>query len=320
MVSAETTPLVSVVIPTYGRPDYLPEAVRCVAEQTHERVELVVVDDHSPEPIEPAVSDVDVDRLERAEVVRHEENRGANAARCTGISRSMGEFVAFLDDDDLWDSRYLERVVDRFEDGGSDVGVVLVGARVVDDDGERIGSVTPAADGRVTEAILRGTVQAGSFSRFVVRRSVLDAAGVPDDRLPSLQDKEWHIRLSTQCRYASVPDLLVTRRYTSHDQITDDYEAKRDVSVPLLLQEHRDLAAAYGRGTERRFVASLTRTLGFSALRNGSYRAALKHFLAALGRDPTDTTSYLYLLVALGGPMTYKPARHVRRAVRNSRT
>ncbi|MFC7021040.1 MULTISPECIES: glycosyltransferase family 2 protein [Haloarcula] len=312
------SPLVSVVIPTYGRPEFLIDAVQSVVDQTYPEVELVVVDDHSPDPVEPSLADIPFDELARAEVVRHEENRGGNAARRTGIERSSGEFVAFLDDDDHWDPTLVERVVSVFQAAGPDVGVVMAGTRIVDEDGDEIGRVVPDAEGDVTEGILRGTVRAGSFSRFTVRRSVVDATGLPDERLPSWQDLEWHIRLSARCEYASLRDAVVTRRVTSHDQITDDFEAKRDVSYPLLLEKHRPLAAEFGRGTERRFVATLTLTLGFSALRNGYYATAVRTFGRAIRYDPLAPKAYLYLLLALGGPLTYKPAKGLRRKLKAS--
>lgn len=60
----ESAPLVSVVIPTYGRPEFLPDAVESVASQTYPNVELVVVDDHSPDPVEPVLDDLSLDTLD----------------------------------------------------------------------------------------------------------------------------------------------------------------------------------------------------------------------------------------------------------------
>jgi glycosyltransferase involved in cell wall biosynthesis len=318
MKTSAEPPLVSVVIPTYGRPEFLIDAVQSVVNQTYPEVELIVVDDHSPDPVEPFLTDISFDDLAHADIVRHKQNRGGNAARRTGIERSRGEFVAFLDDDDYWDPTLVEHVVSVFQESGPDVGVVMAGTRIVDEDGEELGKVVPDAAGEVTEGILRGTVRAGSFSRFTVHRGVIDATGPPDERLPSWQDLEWHIRLSTRCEYASLREPVVTRRVTSHDQITDDFEAKRDVSYPLLLEKHCPLAAEFGRETERRFVATLTLTLGFSALRNGYYATAVRTFGRAIQHDPLVPKAYLYLLIALGGPFTYKPARGLRRKLQAS--
>ncbi|SEO22829.1 Glycosyltransferase involved in cell wall bisynthesis [Halogranum amylolyticum] len=306
-----TTPLVSVVIPTYGRPEFLPDAVESVAAQTYPNVELVVVDDHSPEPVEPVLSALSLGTLEWR-CLRHEENEGANAARRTGIESTDGEIVAFLDDDDYWEPTAVERIVEAFLAGGPEVGAVAAGVRIVDADGEQIGRTIPEYDGDITERILRGELQAATFSRFAVRRSAVEAAGYPDERFPSWQDKEWHIRLSQHCRYASVAEPLVVRRVTGHGQITDDFERKRDVSYPLLVEKHGSLAATYGSDCARQFVGHLNATLGFSALRNGYYRDAVVHLLRSLRYDPTRRSTYGYLALALTGPVSYPPARRLK--------
>ncbi len=88
------------MIPTYGRPEFLEDAVRSVADQTYDPLELVVVDDCSPAPVETQFTEADLGELHNVRFLRHEENQGANAARNTGIRAGNGEFIAFLNDDD----------------------------------------------------------------------------------------------------------------------------------------------------------------------------------------------------------------------------
>lgn len=88
----------TVVIPTYGRPRFLEEALASIIAQTHRPIEVVVVDDCSPFAVQvelPADAGVDV------VTVRHARNMGPGAARNTGLAHSNGTFVTFLDDDDL---------------------------------------------------------------------------------------------------------------------------------------------------------------------------------------------------------------------------
>ncbi len=309
---------VSVIIPTYGRPEYLNHAIRSVADQTYGAVELILVDDHSPNPVEPLIDDAAFESIASVDIIRHEENRGANAARCTGIEAANGTIVAFLDDDDTWHPTYLERVIEAFDRSGPKVGVVMAGEQVVNKDNVQIGSDIPACGGDILKEILQGTVRTATFSRFAVRQSVIESAGMPDDRFPSWQDKEWHIRLSQHCQYESVSEILVTRRIADHDQITDNFEGKRDISYQLLLAKHRELAAEFGRQTEQKFLASLTQTVGFSALRNGYYTQSVKYLFRAIRYDPTVPATYLYLLSALGGPLTYEPAKRLKHTIAGS--
>ena len=309
-------PLVSVVVPTYGRPEYLEEALRSVADQTYEPLELIVVDDHSPEPAAPVVEGLNLD-VPTVRCLRHEENRGANAARNTGIREVDGEFIAFLDDDDRWLPTYLDRAIGAFED--PDVGLVTVGARVVDGQSRERGVYRPTFSADPLDDLLDGTL-AGSFSRFVVRASVIERAGSLDERLPSWQDWEWQFRLAQHCRFGSVPEPLVIRRIADHDQLTDDFERRRDVSYPVLLERHREAIARRGRRDERRFVAVLSRSLAASALQDGRYAAAIRYLLRALRNEPRATDTYLYLAAAVGGPLTHGPLKRLRRGMRRLST
>ena len=301
-------PLVSVVIPTYDRPEYLERAVRSVAEQTYPAIELVVVDDCSPVPAAETLNGIDTNEISKVNCIRHDENRGANAARNSGIRHATGEFVAFLDDDDRWLPGKVSRQVRRFESGSSDLGVVTVGSRIVNEDGAQIGSVQPDLEGNVLGSLLRGAV-VGTFSLLMVRSSTISRAGLPDESFPSWQDREWNLRLAQHCSFSSIDEILVERRVGADRRISDDYERKRDISYPRLLEKHRQVASRLGHLTERRFVATLTRTLAFSGLSNGYYRESIKYLLIALAYYPFDSKTYLYLCVAVGGPITFKPAQ-----------
>lgn len=304
-VDDPSAPLVSVVITTYNRPDLLPRAVESVRNQTYENVEILVVDDCSATP---AASVLEAGPNLR--VVRHEENRGANAARNTGIRESSGEFVAFLDDDDTWDPTKLARQVEAFDEG---VVMVYTGSRSVDDDGEVISRFRPRMRGDVTTDLFAG-VHIGGFSLIMVRRSAIDDAGTLDERFPSWQDREWYVRLSLVGEFEYVDAPLVTHR-SPPDQISRDFEQKRDVSYPLFLQKHRPVAASYGRKHERKLVASLSHTLGASALYCGHYREAVRYLAKSLRTDPLRPRTAAYLLLALGGSRTYKGAQRLKRGL-----
>jgi len=304
---------VSVVVPTYGRSALLPDALRSVGEQTYDDIELVVVDDHSPEPVAPLVADLDLG-TGSVTVIRHDENRGANAARNTGIEASSGEFVAFLDDDDYWRPETLERQLRTLLAGGPEVGLVTVGMRIVDGTGEPIGLTLPtiSPDDHPVDALASGA-SVGSFSRLMVRRTAIDAAGLTDERFPCWQDWEWEFRLANHCRFTSIDEPLVVRRQTDADQITDNFDARRSVAYPLLREKHRATAAARGLAVERAFEAELARTLGASALPAGEYVTGIRYLLRALRYEPTDARTYLYLALAAGGPLSYRLAVGVKR-------
>lgn len=298
-----TAPLVSVVLPTYDRPDQLRRAVDAVATQTYEPVELLVVDDHSPEPAAEALAEVDETAFAALRVMRHEENRGANAARTTGIRAATGEFLAFLDDDDRWAPTKLARQVDAFERGGPEVGVVYTGARYVYPEGER--TIPARVEGEVTDAILTGA-SVGEFSAAMVRASAIDLAGLPDERFPSWQDREWLLRLSRCCEFRAIPEPLTVRHWDHEGRIGSQYRRRKDVAFPLFVETHRALARE--RGLEGPFVAALLETLVMDAARTGHYGEARGLALRAIRRQPSRVTPWLFLAACLGGGLTYRPA------------
>src|SRR5262245_10224002 len=92
---------VSVVIPTYNRARTLGRAVQSVLRQAGIDLELVVVDDGSTEPPGDNLAEV-MANDRRVRCIRHTENRGAQAARNSGIREARGGWIAFLDSDDYW--------------------------------------------------------------------------------------------------------------------------------------------------------------------------------------------------------------------------
>lgn len=297
-----TAPKVSVVLPTYDRPERLREAVRSVGSQTYGNVELVVVDDHSPTPAAETLSAELVDGT-TVRIIRHKENKGANEARNTGIDAADGDFVAFLDDDDQWVPRKLARQVAAFDDADDEVGVVYTGTVYDYGTYERTVLFSNRSDG--TEALLGGE-SFGQFSTLMVSAGVLAASGNLDTRFPSWQDRELLLRLSKHCKFKPVEEPLTVRRRVSDEQsITDNFEEKRDISYPLFLEKYRDLAASYGM--EQEFVASLSGKLGTCALKNGYYDDARKYLFKSLSHGPFDRSRWIYALISLGGAYTYEP-------------
>lgn len=313
----DRSPLVSVVLPTHNRPEFLKRAVRSVENQTYPAIELLVIDDRSSTPAAETLSDVETDSISSVRCLRNEENMGANAARNVGIGRANGDLIAFLDDDDRWLPEKTKRQVRRFRTGPDDLGVVTVGSRIVDENGTQIGVKRSAVDGDAVGPLLSGAI-VGSFSRVMVKRDVISQAGLLDESFPSWQDREWYLRLAKYCTFASVDTVLVERRIDSADRISDDFERKRDVSYPRFIDKHRQFAAERGPLAERRFIGTLSRTLGFSGLSTGHYRDAVKYLLVALAYYPFDPKTYLYLCLALGGPLTFEPVSRLKRRLSGS--
>ncbi len=115
------SPRISVVITAYDHAEFIDEAIRSVLRQTLRPVEIIVINDGSPDATELVVQPhVDAGSI----VYLRQENAGQAAARNRGAAMARGEFLAFLDDDDAWLADALETLA-RAMDGDERVGLVF---------------------------------------------------------------------------------------------------------------------------------------------------------------------------------------------------
>jgi glycosyltransferase involved in cell wall biosynthesis len=123
--------LVSIILPTFNRARFLPEAFGSIRSQRWAHWELIVIDDGSTDGTRELVEQA---RSDCEKPIRYvfQENRGAYAARNTGLDHANGKYVAFFDSDDLWLPEYLERCVTAL-DAQHDVDWVFAACRMVDD-------------------------------------------------------------------------------------------------------------------------------------------------------------------------------------------
>ena len=115
--------LISVIIPVYKVEAYLAACVESVLAQTYQNFELILVDDGSPDNC-PQMCDAFATRDSRIRVI-HKENGGLSSARNAGIDIARGEYLAFLDSDDLWSPLFLERLYRAIQETGGDFAVCL---------------------------------------------------------------------------------------------------------------------------------------------------------------------------------------------------
>lgn len=104
-------PLVSVIIPTYNRENYIIKTLENILHQTYKNIEVIIIDDGSIDDTNGRIEDFI--RKKNAKNIKYywQENSGVSSARNLGIEKSKGEFIAFQDSDDLWKADKLEKQV-----------------------------------------------------------------------------------------------------------------------------------------------------------------------------------------------------------------
>lgn len=250
-------PFVSIIIPTYNRPQTLRRAVMSVLAQTFREFEVIVVDDHSPRPALDGLSGISDDRLV---VVRHEANRGSSGARNTGIEAARGAWIAFLDDDDVWLPEKLERQLRFMQDVAPNAD-----ASVTD-----YLDVSTGAHQKLSENVRQKGVarlvlyydQGFAFgSTLLAKRSVFETVGDFDTRFRRAQDWDWLVTFLLKNRQlAFVPEELM---HYSGDHINPQVLAS---CIRQIGEKHHDeiceIASAADASLFQLYVARFGATYG----------------------------------------------------------
>lgn len=116
--------LISVIVPIYKVEEYLDRCVRSIAEQTYSDLEIILVDDGSPDGC-PAICDAWAEKDARIKVI-HKENGGLSDARNAGIEIATGEYVAFIDSDDSIEPDFIQKLYDAITEYNADVAECAV--------------------------------------------------------------------------------------------------------------------------------------------------------------------------------------------------
>ena len=115
-----TTPLISVIVPVYRVEEYLERCVESILSQTYENLEVILVDDGSPDRC-PAICDAYAGKDARVKVI-HQENKGLSGARNAGIELAAGEYLAFVDSDDYVSPHFIEGLYELLQETGCAIG------------------------------------------------------------------------------------------------------------------------------------------------------------------------------------------------------
>jgi len=213
------SPVVSVIIPAYKIAPFVTEALDAVFAQTFQDFEVVVVNDGSPDTSELEAALVPY--LSRVCYIQ-QENRGAGGARNRGLTEAGGEFVAFLDGDDVWLPGYLEEQLTFIRQSGYDLtytDALLFGDSPI---AGKTYMQTAPSEGPVTFLnLIRGECNVVT-SGVIARRSVIVEAGMFDEGLRNSQDFELWARLVRGGARIGYQRKVLLRRRCRRDSLSGD--------------------------------------------------------------------------------------------------
>lgn len=211
MSSSPDEPRVTVVVATNRGGRYLGDALDSVRAQTLTAWELVVVDDGAPPDVAAALDDaVTGDPRMR---VHHQTNQGLSVARNVGAALGRGEYVSYLDDDDVWHPDRLRLQVAAL-DAAPDALLCYSSAWTMDAEGRRL-DVPWLPTGLPRAPYLRGEVDLPRIVTMTMRRAAVLAYGGFNPSFRYCEDDEFILRMMLHGELTSVPDELVG--YRRHD-------------------------------------------------------------------------------------------------------
>lgn len=205
----------SILVPTFNRSALITRAIESVLAQSFKNWELIIIDDGSTDNTEDVVRSYKDKRIRYVK----KQNSGAADSRNYGAKHAKRPFLAFLDSDDTWDSKKLEKTVAFIEEYGDDK-CYYSGFRTYDSKAQKIiREVIPEKIYDMHEA-LKNYNPIHAFSTFVVPSHSFKEIEGFDTKFKARQDVDLYYRLSSKWEFIPIPEILVTIYNNTQDRIS----------------------------------------------------------------------------------------------------
>lgn len=299
---SQVKPCVSVIIPAYNRENTINRAITSVLEQTLTDLELIVINDGSTDQTLETIQSFSDDRIK---IVNKKINRGANAARNSGIEESNGDYISFLDSDDELHKEHLEKSIQRLKQGSDKCEGVFTSFKKVSA-GKTV-EKRRANEREVSLKYIEDGNQIGTLSCTTFKSEIFDYVGLFDESLPASQDFDIYLRILDNYSMIGLDDILVTK-YNNGDQIGDHIDRKED-AFRKIQQKHKD-------SISKNCISDQYRTLGRLYANQGRMSDARLMFKKSIKRNPENIGSYYLYILSIFGVKTFEQGAKIGITVR----
>ena len=301
----KVNPIVSAVIPTYNRAVLLPLAIQSALDQTFKDIEIIIVDDGSTDNTEEVVRDF-VLRDNRVKYFRHEKNRGGATARNTGISSSNGDFIAFLDSDDLWFPQKIEKqiaILNKYEN----INIVYSNIVKIDAKHNIIGmgfSRDMFPNGYIFNKVLLRKAACFYLQTLLVRKVCFDRTNYFDIEFKKAHDRDMILRLAKNHHMYGIAEPLT--KFKQHEDTQRLTHMPTEVIEFYNLKVIEKLFKTYGKDLDTKLKKHLISNhylrFGLGHLRKeNNIIASRKNFKSAISYKPFNIKAYIYFVATLFG-------------------
>jgi glycosyltransferase involved in cell wall biosynthesis len=254
-VALSSSPLVSIVVPTYNRGLFIAEMIESVCYQTYSNWELIIIDDGSTDNTEQIVKPYISEKIH----YRRLAHVGRSYARNLGLNISKGSFIAYLDSDDLFLPTKIEKQIQWLLKNPS-TAMVYTSALIIDDNGDYIPAVYYAsASGNIYEKVALFVPVTITLPSVMIRREIQDVVGGFDEKLDRFEDTDMWRRVARDYIIDAMSEPLIKVRTHQGNRIEALDPAKLCSAVKKYVQkvkkddgkEHRVIVA---KGAARLFL------------------------------------------------------------------
>ncbi|MEE9379540.1 MAG: glycosyltransferase family 2 protein [Candidatus Lokiarchaeia archaeon] len=291
--------IVSIIIPTFKRNQYLKRAINSVLNQTFNEFEIIVVDDNNEGSRYRKLNEKlmeDYKDNEKIIYIKHQQNLNGAAARNTGIKFSKSKYIAFLDDDDEYLPEKIELQINLLEKLDKTWGAVYCGYSIYRKN-KLLQRNLNLGSGNLKKKLLLMETPIGGCSTLLMKRSILKELDGFDIAFSRHQDWELLIRFFRRYRIAYVNRILVKMHLDDRRNITDPESIvllkekylrkfKKDIEeMPIRLQKE----------IYKRHYLQIAR----SYIENKNFNKALKYYKKSKNYSKILSLDYVKLILTL---------------------
>ena len=304
------SPKVSVIIPCYNGAKWISQAVESVLNQTYQEFELIIVDDGSTDNSKKIIDHYLLNGAVR--YIQHKENKGIPTTRNTGIKASKGQYIAFLDQDDLWLSRKLEEQVKLFEkDKDRKIGLVFTDLLYFDSRGETFEGAWPDRNvAKVLSAKSRRDTLLQLFKEnfistpaavMIRKKECFEKLGLLNEELYSADDYEFWFRIAGNFKIEYLDKPLVKKRL--HENNAYEKYAKEGKVYQDLITVTYDSVKRYPflNKFKNRKLKRLRYLYGRCLFNNNRIVKARSEFLKTLYYNPLNWKAFIFYVLTFSG-------------------
>ncbi|EKN71336.1 glycosyl transferase family protein [Neobacillus bataviensis LMG 21833] len=285
---------ISIILPVYNGEKFLPDCINSVLNQTYNDFELIIVNDGSKDKSEFVIEQIKSSKIK----YYYKENGGVASARSYGINKSNGEFICFIDQDDMWENNYLKNVVQGLETSdfvytnGHIILNKIVNGKIYDNKQTEINNENNGLKRLLEQNFIISPSQIG------IRKSIVDKIGLFHESLSGSGADDWDywIRVFTieNIRIKYIEDPLI--RYRLHDSNNSyNYDKMYQCKIEIIEKHKEIIIKKYSIYFYRRIKAYNTFLYSYYNLKDRKFKRSFELLKGSIAVNPLILVDYWVL-------------------------